>query len=116
MLFFALVNDVTAVYGRVDVGDLIVAYGHAALLDEPSGLAVGGAKFCRNEDGYYSGHLYKNFHFGQLAAASERRLCLGHRLIGLLLPVHELSELVCKNFFLFVYAARVPLFHLADGL
>ena len=107
-------NDVAAIYRRVYIGHLIFADRYAALLNEPSRLTVGRAQLCRNEHGDDRGHLYRNFHFGKLPAASEGSLGLRHGLLSFLLAVHEFGKLVCEHFLLFIYAAVVPLLHLGN--
>lgn len=71
MHFFALVDYVAAFYRRIDVGYFTVVQRNAALLNEPSRLAVTCANARRNKHGNYGCRFNLYFLFGQFAAAAE---------------------------------------------
>ena len=80
MNFLALMDNITAFYGRVYVDNLAVVYRNAALLYKSAGFAVACADTRRNKHGDYCCGLCLYCFFGQVAAAAERRFCLSLRL------------------------------------
>ena len=78
MNFFALMNNVAALYGRVNVCYFGFVQRHAALLNEPARLAVGRTNASRDKRGNYRVAIRADSLFGLITAASERRA--SHRL------------------------------------